>query len=164
MCAGVGDFVDPGDDAVGVDQERDALRIVRVGFVGATFDAVSVANKAIDVGQQPEAELFVRRERVVVGRCVERCADDRGVEFVELWASVTEALAFARSTAGRRFGIPPQYDPRAAQVLEAHDALVLIQQREVRGGVTRCEHDEILTVMVRDATPTDLRSSARHRW
>ena len=162
MCAGVGDLVDPSDHAVGIDQERDALRIVRVGFVGVTFDAVRATNKAIDIGQQPEAELFVRRERVVVGRCVERCADDRGVEFVELWASVTEALSFARSTGGRRFGIPPQHDPRAAQVLEAHDALVLIQQREVGGGVTRCQHDGILTLRVGDATPMDLRSSARH--
>ena len=161
MCAGVGDLVDPGDDPSGIDQERHALRVMRIRFVGAALDAVGATDNAIDVGQQPEAELLVRRERLVVGGCVERCSDDRGMEFVELWASVTEALPFARSTAGRRFGIPPQYDPRAAQVLEAHDALVLIQQREIRGGVTRCEHKKILTTM-RTLSTIDLRFSARH--
>lgn len=111
MRAGVGDFVDPGDDPSGIDQESDALRVKRIRLVGAAFDAIGAPNNVIDVGQQPEAELLVRRERLVVGGCVERCADDRGMEFVELWASVTEALAFARSTAGRRFGVPPQHDP-----------------------------------------------------
>ena len=111
MRAGVGDLVDPGDDPIGIDQERDALRVMRIRLVGAALDAVGATNNAIDVGQQSEAELLVRRERLVVGGCVERCSDDCGMEFVELWASVTEALAFARSTAGRRFGIPPQNDP-----------------------------------------------------
>ena len=146
MRAGVGDFVDPRDDPVRIDQVRHALRVVRVRLVGAALDAVGPTNEAIDIRQQREAELLVRRERLVVGGCVERCADDRGMEFVELWASVTEALAFARSTAGRSFGVPPQHDPRAAQVAETHDALVLIQQREVGGGVTRCEHDRILAI------------------
>ena len=110
MRAGVGDFVDPSDDPSGIDQERDALRVVRIRLVGAALDAIGASNNMIDIGQQPEAELFVRRERLVVGGRVERCSDDRGMEFVELWASVTEALAFARSTAGRRFGVPPQHD------------------------------------------------------
>jgi hypothetical protein len=108
---GVGDLVDPGDDPIGIDQERDALRVMRIRLVGAALDAVGPPDFAIDVGQQPEAELLVRRERLVVGGCVEGRPDDRGMEFVELRASVTEALAFARSTAGRRFGVPPQHDP-----------------------------------------------------
>ena len=153
MCASVGDLVDTGNDPIGIDQERDALRVLRIRLVGEALDAVRATNDAIDVGQQPEAELLVRRERLVVRGCVERCSDDRGMEFVELWASVTEALAFARSTAGRRLGVPPQHNPRAAQVIEADDAFVLIQQRKRGGGVTRYEHDESLTVRACPATP-----------
>jgi len=126
VCAGVADLVDEGNDPVGIDQERDALGVVRVGLVGAALDAVRVTNLTIDVGQQAKAEVLVRGERLVVRRCVERGSDDRRTEFVELWASITEALAFARSTAGRRFGVPPQHDPRATQVAEADDALVLV--------------------------------------
>jgi hypothetical protein len=33
---------------------------------------------AIDVGQEPKAELLVGRERLVVGRCIERRSDDGG--------------------------------------------------------------------------------------
>ena len=111
VCAGVGDLVDAGDDPIGIDQERDSLRVMRIWLVRAALDAVSATDNAIDVRQQPEAELLVRRERLVVGGCVERCSDDRGMKFVELWASITEALALARSTAGRRFGVPPQHNP-----------------------------------------------------
>lgn len=147
VCSGVADLVDAGDDPVWVDQERDALGVVRVGLVGTALDAVLVTDLSIDVGQQAKAELFVRRERLVVCGCVERGSDDRRAEFGELWASITEALAFARSTAGRRFGIPPQNDPRAAQVAEADDALVLVGQREVGGSIAKRKHDGILTVM-----------------
>ena len=113
MRAGVGDFVDAGDDAVGIDQERDAFRIERVCFVGAPLDTVFTTDLAIDVGQEPKAELLVGRERLVVGWCIERRSDDGGAEFGKLWASITEALALAGSTAGRGFGVPPQHDPRA---------------------------------------------------
>ena len=113
MRAGVGDFVDAGDDAVGIDQERDALRIERIRFVGGALETVFATDLAIDVGQQPKTELLIRRERLVVGRCIERRSDDGGAEFGELRASITEALALARSTAGRGFGIPPEHDPRA---------------------------------------------------
>ena len=152
MRAGVGDLVNPGDDPIRIDQERDALGVVRIRLVGAALDAVGATDKPIDVGQQPEGEVLVGRERLVVGGCVERCSDDRGMKFVELGASVTEALAFARSTAGRRLGVPPQHYPRAAQFIEADGALVLIQQRKRGGGVTRYEHDGSLTVRTSPAT------------
>lgn len=113
MRSGVGDFIDAGDDAVGIDQERDAFRIERICFVGAPLDTIFAPDPAIDVGQEPKTELLICRERLVVGRCIERRSDDRGAEFGELWASITEALALASSTGGRGFGVPPEHDPRA---------------------------------------------------
>jgi len=111
VCAGVGDFVDLGDRPRGVDEERDALRVVRIRLVRLALAGIGATDVAISVTQQQEPELLVRGEDVVVGRCVERSSDDRGAEFFELLASITEALAFACSTAGRSLGIPPQHDP-----------------------------------------------------
>jgi hypothetical protein len=87
---------------------------VRVRLIGTALDAVRVTGDAVHIGEQAEAELFVGREGLVVVWSVERGSDDRGTEFGELWASVTEALAFTRSTAGRRLWVPPQDDPRPA--------------------------------------------------
>jgi len=126
VCAGVGDFVDLGDRPRGIDEERDALRVERIRLVRLALDVVGAADAMIGVAQQREAELFVRGEDVVVGGCVEGCSDDRCAEFLELLASITEALAFAGSTAGRRLGVPPQHGPRAAQVTKADDVLVLV--------------------------------------
>jgi hypothetical protein len=100
MSAGVGHLVDLGDVAVRVDQKRHALGIRGVVLVGSALDTVSTADRAIDVGQQAIVELVVRREDLVVFRRVEGDADDGGTEFGELGASITEALPFARSTAG----------------------------------------------------------------
>ena len=111
MGAGVTDFIDLGDDAIRIDDERDALRVEGIRLVGAAFDSVCATNAVIRVGQQSEPELLVRRERVVIGRRIERRADDRGADFGELRTSVTEALAFASSTAGRGLWVPPQDDP-----------------------------------------------------
>ena len=126
MPAGVGDVVDLGDRAVGIDQERDALGVRGIVLVGTALDAVLMADDAIDIGKQPIVELVVGREDLVVFGRVERDADDRGTEFGELRASITEALSFTRSTAGRRFGIPPEHDPRAALVGEADDVAVFV--------------------------------------
>lgn len=78
MRSGVGDFIDAGDDAIRIDHERDAFRIQRVCFVGSPLDTVFAPGLAIDVGQEPKAELLVRCERLVVGRCIERRSDDGG--------------------------------------------------------------------------------------
>jgi hypothetical protein len=84
VCAGVAHFVDPSDGAVGIDQKRDAFRIVRVVFIGTALNPVRVADDAVHIRQQAVAELFVRREDLVVLGSVERSAEDRGTEFVEL--------------------------------------------------------------------------------
>ena len=76
MRAGVGDFVDLGDGPRGIDEERDALRVERIRLVRLALDAVGAADAMIGVAQQGKAELFVRGEDVVVGRCVERNSDD----------------------------------------------------------------------------------------
>ena len=111
MSTSVGDLVDLRDEPFGVDQKGHALREIGILLVRAACDAVGATDAAIDVGQQSKTELFVRRECPVVNGRVERRSDDLGVESIEFWASVTEALAFASSTAGRGFRIPPQHDP-----------------------------------------------------
>jgi hypothetical protein len=124
--AGVGDFVDLCNRSGGIDQERDALRVERIWLVRLALDAIGATDALIGVTQQPEPELFVRGEDVVVGGRVERGSDDLDAELVELWASITEALAFAGSTASRGLGVPPQHDPRTAQVAELDNVVVLV--------------------------------------
>jgi hypothetical protein len=107
-------------------------------LVRAACDAIGTTDAAIDVGQQSKTELFVCRECLVVGGGVERRADDFGVECFEFWASVTEALAFASSTAGRGFRTPRQHDPRSAQVVAANNVVVLVGEREIGSGGHQC--------------------------
>lgn len=111
VSTGVGDLIDLRDSPFGVDQKGHAPGEIGILLVWFACDAVGATYIAIDVGQQSKTELFVRGECLVVGGGVERRADDFGVECFEFWASVTEALAFACSTAGRGFGVPPQHDP-----------------------------------------------------
>ena len=82
--AGVADFIDLGDLAIGVDEKGDALRIAGVGLVGSALDAVHATDAVIDVGEQWESEVLVGREGVVFDGSVERGADDRGAECGEL--------------------------------------------------------------------------------
>ena len=126
MRTGVGHLVDLGDVAVGIDEKGHPFGIGRVVLVGTTLDTILTAHGAIDVSQQAVVELVVRGEDLVVFGGVERDADDGGTEFGELWASITEALPFARSTAGRGFGVPPEHDPRAALVGEVDDVAVFV--------------------------------------
>ena len=100
MPAGVGDLIDSRDSPFGVDQKGHAFREIGILLVRAACDAIGATDAAIDVGQQSKTELFVCRECLVVGGGVERRSDDLGIECFEFWASVTEALAFASSTAG----------------------------------------------------------------
>ena len=111
MGAGVADFIDLGDLAVGIDEERHALWVARILFVRSALDAVRETDPVIDVGQQRVFELLGCRECLVLRGCIERGADDLDVVLSELLASITEALTFASSTAGRRFWVPPQHDP-----------------------------------------------------
>ena len=113
MGARVGDLVDLRDHASGIDEERDALGVVRVLLVRALLDAIEPSDGSIDVAQQRVAEAVFVCERPVFFLRVEARAEDRCAERFELWASITEALSLTRSAAGGGLWKPPQHDPRA---------------------------------------------------
>ena len=140
MRADIGDLVDLGHDSLGIDQERDPLREVGILLVRTFFGAVQVTDGAVDVAQQREVEALLLAELEVLGGRVETGAEDLGVRLGELWASITEALAFTRSARRRGLGIPPQHDPGALLVLEVHGVARFVGKGEVRGDVSYGDH------------------------
>ena len=87
--------------AIGVDEERDAPGVVRVGIVRISLDAIDPPDGPIDVAQQRVAKTVLLGEDPVLLLGVKARAEDPCAERFELWASVTEALAFTRSAPGR---------------------------------------------------------------
>jgi hypothetical protein len=133
-------LVDLGHHTLGIDEKRDPFREVLVLLVWATFDAVLAPDRAIDVAQQREIEALLLTELEVLGGRVEAGAEDLGSGFGELWASITEALAFTRSARRRGLGVPPEHDPGPPFPLEVDGVAGLIGKREVRGDVSCCDH------------------------
>jgi hypothetical protein len=137
---GVGHLVHLGHHALRVDQEGDALGEVGVRLVGPFFGPVEAADGAIDVAQQGVGEAVFGAERPVLRGRVEARAEDLGAERIELWASITEALAFTRSAARRGLGIPPEHDPRAPQISERDGVALVVGKRELRSGRSGGDH------------------------
>jgi hypothetical protein len=140
MGADVGDLVDLGDRAIGRDQERHPLWVLRILLIGSAFDAVRLTNGPVDIAQQRETESVFFGEDEVLRRGVEARAEDLGARRLELWASVTEALPFTRSAAGGCLGKPPQHDPRTPQVAESHRVAPLVGKGEIRSECTDIDH------------------------
>jgi hypothetical protein len=127
----VGDVVDLADDAVRPDQEAVAPREVGELVAGVAGDAVRPADRVIDVAEQSERELLIGGELEVLGRRVERGAEDDRVQLGEAMGAVTQALTFDRSTGGGCLGVPPEQHPRPFQIGEVHEVAVLIRKLEV---------------------------------
>lgn len=128
------------DHAIGIDQVRAPLRPLRHRLFGNALRLVQLADGVIGVGEKAEREAVLLREPSVVLDRVEGRAEDLDAELFELWGSITEPLAFARSPVGERFGEPPERDPAAAQVGERDGTSVLVREREVRRGRSLREH------------------------
>ncbi len=138
-------LVDAPHDALGVEQERDALGEVRILLVRALLGAVDLADRAGGVGEQAVREALVVGERLVLVRRVERDAEDRGTGLLELWGSITEPLSFDRSAACAGFGVPPQHGPLPALVVEVDRVAVLVRQAEPRRLLSNVHHGGSLT-------------------
>ena len=141
MGAWVGDEVALGDDALGVDQVADALGEVGVGVSGVPERLVGPAHELVGVGQEAEREVELLGERLVVGWCVERNAEDGAVGVGVLLGLITQALSLERSTGGVGLRIPPEQNPPTAFVGETRGDAVLVRHREVRCGDSWVEHE-----------------------
>ena len=125
-------FIATVDAPVGIDQVGVTHRVVREIVVRRPNDLVLRAHGAIDVAQQTEGKALGLGEYQVVSGCVERGAEDDGIELFEAMGTVTQALALDRSTTCRGFRVPPQQHPMTAEILEMDVCAVLVRQFEVR--------------------------------
>ena len=76
----------------------------------------------------------------VVGDVVEAGAEDGGVLLFVFVDEVPEPGTFFRSARGIGFGVEPQHDLAAAQIVKRKGVAVVIQNCEVRGFVANVQH------------------------
>jgi hypothetical protein len=126
MAGNVGDLVAAMDSSIGIDEITVAHRVLGILLVRCPGDFVLGADRAIDVAQQAEREALGFGERQVLGRCVERGAEDDSIELFESVGAVTQALTLDRSTACGRFRVPPQQHPVTPKVLKVNVPAVLV--------------------------------------
>lgn len=93
--------------------------------------AVCLADKLVDVGQQWESETLRVGPLPILLRCIERDADDRRVQCLELGGSGTEPLTLDASPlcgCGRE---PPHHDPLPPPLPKREGAQILVGKNEV---------------------------------
>jgi hypothetical protein len=93
------------DLAVGADEERQPRRRVGALVVGG---AVGDADLLVAVAQKREVELVLLRELSIRFDRIEADAVDLDVVLLKLLGSITEPLAFDRSTRGIGHRVEPQ--------------------------------------------------------
>lgn len=144
MTGDIGHLVATMDTTIGIDQVAVAPRVLGVLLGRIANDLVLGPDSAVHIAQQMERELLRFGEREVLGRRVERCAEDDGVELSESLGTVTQALALDRSTRRRRFRIPPQQHPLTTKTFEVDTRSVLVRQFEVRRNGVQRQHRQSL--------------------
>lgn len=144
MVSDVAHLVRAPDHALAVDEVRHPHRERRVLVVVCSRDLVGAAHRAVDVGEQAEAELLLEREPAVVLGRVERRAEDDAVRLPEVIGPVTQRPSLDRSAGGRGAWIPPHQHPLAAEGVEGHRLSVLIGQVERGGGRPGLQHGRTL--------------------
>ncbi len=144
MVGDVGDVVPAMDQTLGVDQVAVAAREVGELVVAVAGDLVRGADRVVEVAQESERELLGPGEREILGRGVERRAENRRAEFVEPLGTVTQCLTFDRSTGCGGLGVPPQQHPPPRQLRQVDDPVVLVGKGEGRCLLSWAEHDSIL--------------------
>jgi len=144
VASHLGDLVSTMDPTVWIDEIAVAHRILGILLIRGANDFVLRPDRAIHVAQQSEREVLGLGERQVLGWCVERCAENDGIELFESVGTVTQALTLGRSTGCCRFRIPPQQHPVTTKILEANDPAVLVRQFEIRRNRMRRRHRQSL--------------------
>ena len=144
MARDVGDLVAAVNPAVGIDEVTVSHRVFGILLLRGAGNFVFGPDRAVDIAQQMEWEVLRFRERQVLGRCVERSAQDDGIELFEPMGAVTQALTLDRSTTCRRFGVPPQQHPLAAKILKVNIRTVFIGQFEVGRNRVQRQHRQSL--------------------
>ncbi len=151
MGDNIGDVVDATHDFPWVDEEGDATRHCGPLVVGGAHHPVRGADHLVDVGQEREREQVLVSEPFVRCGIVEGRSEHNCPQIGERWASITQALAFNRSTQRVRFRKPPQHDPRVRKVGERNHLAMLIRKSERRCGHPVFQHPPILPRFARRA-------------
>ena len=154
--------IDPANDTTAIDQERVSFREVRVLLTRISHNPVVSADAVIDVAEEGVVETLRLGELEVLGRSVERSAEDGAVGIGEFSGAVTQRLAFKGSTGCRCLGVPPQQHPTIAQVDQADVVAMLIREAEVGGGRSNDEHPDRLRALARSSNKTLRGHSACH--
>ena len=132
------------DPTIGIDEVTVAHRVFGVLFPRSADDLVFGPDRAIHIAQQMEREVLRFGERQVLGRCVERRAEDDGVQLFESVGTVTQALALNRSTTCRRFRVPPQQHPLTPKILKVNVRAAFVGQFEIRRNRVQRQHRQSL--------------------
>ncbi|MFT5487473.1 MAG: hypothetical protein ACI9JL_000463 [Paracoccaceae bacterium] len=116
------------DLAIGADQHRLARRTgtVRLRYaISDRYRTVLVAYEVIG-----KREFFTKR--TIIGGAVIADAEDDRVTVFKVLDSITEPVAFDRSAGCVGFGVPPEQDVTAGEVVFLHRSTVLVREAEIR--------------------------------
>jgi len=116
------------DLAVGADQHRLARRsrAVRFGY------AIGNRHRTVLVAQEVIGKREFRTERTIVCGAVIADAENGRVTVFKVLDSITEPVAFDRSAGCIGFGIPPEQDVTAGEIVFFHRRPVLVREAEIR--------------------------------
>ena len=147
--------VDPLDAAIRADEIRDPLW--PIGLRGVVR-VVGLADGLVDVGDElVRVAEFLGEGAVRIGR-IEAGAKDDSIAGIEIADSITESVAFDRSTRGIGRGIPPEQDVLAGEVRQLHARAIVRRQVEIGSEIAFLQHAAIVSGI---ATPR--RASRRIR-
>ena len=121
--------VSDGDIAIRANEDGDAAGPRRL-FIFRR--AIGDGRRAAFVAQQIIGKVELRTERGVIGHRVPAYAENDGVAVVEILDSITEPVAFDRSSRGIGFWIPPEQDVLALEIVQRHRRPVLVCHGERR--------------------------------
>jgi hypothetical protein len=130
MTSGVLHVVRLANHPTRVDQVGEPLRKVCERVVSSTNHFVGGSHFFACVGQQRVTETLGVLERLVVLRSVKRCAENDTTSSFKCLGTVTQALTLQRSTRCRSLWVPPQKNPLASLIGQAHSGSILIGQRK----------------------------------
>jgi hypothetical protein len=133
---------DPRDPALRVDHERRALDSQVLNPIKSPLSpyAERLGRLMFRVGQQAERQAEFRSELQLRLDRIGADADDDGIGRLELSLGVAKRLRLLRSTGRTGFRVEEQRDGLAAQVGKRNLLSILVQQADIRRGVSQMQH------------------------